>query len=346
VKVHDLYLAGLVREKSAKVLFVREDMSQMWAFLEGAHRKFLVQGPPGTGKSSGTWVWVSEKAQLGATVLWAHLRAGEESTVALLTRDKVRAIGAMTDAKLRQLISSREHKASIIVLDGVVGATGNELRQEAGVWASKDKRRLVQVTSEGAGSTKGETLLETDTGEHTVFSWRKEQYEAALEGKSFCSEVEANLGDGTDTTKEKMEAKFPFAGVSARWMFGFNFPQMKIDITKWIDKSGDLDGMVKGLHGAASATAVNHLLQRAPCEGHPNGVCFPVSEYVANLVAAKVGKSFVMAARSQAFLLGDGGLDGIVLELDFKEQLREALKEKKPFVVKISDVNEEKWDGG
>lgn len=343
MKAHCLNLAGLVRE-DAKTLFVREDMFNMWAFLEESHRTFLVQGPPGTGKSSGTWVWASKKALTGSTVLWAHLRFGQATTVALLKGDKITAIGSMTDAKLQKLIQSPAHSATIIVLDGVVGATSPELRQEASVWASNHDGHLVQVTSEGAGSTKGETLIETEMGEHTVFSWSKEQYEAALEGTTFCAEVEANLGDGGDTIKEKMEAKFYFAGVSARWMFGFSVLQMKIDITKWMEKSWDLESMVKGLSGAASLTAVNHLLQRVPVAGHINGVCFPVSEYVANLIAAKVGKAFVMAAKTQAVLLGDGGLDGIVLELDFKVQLRGALQEKKPFVVKISDVNEEKWE--
>jgi hypothetical protein len=183
IKVSGLDHAGLAEvEHGIKMLFVRQEVEKMWAFLGRFLRRKMLQGPPGTGKSSATWAW-ARKAAAGKCVLWVHLRKRHAPFVAVLQINNVTVVGAVITTVLIALVS--RSTADIIVLDGVVSATSSDLLEAADAWAAKKHPRcVVQVTSESVTET-GETLKETNTEEHMVPSWTFKQYEIAMTDDAF-----------------------------------------------------------------------------------------------------------------------------------------------------------------
>jgi hypothetical protein len=334
ITVNGLQYAGLfVENQGTKTLYIRDEVREMWSFLDEPARTSMVQGPPGTGKSSSTLVWARNEAASGKSVLWVHLCQGYPAVVAHLEGTTVVPIGEMEITTVEMLV--RSSTANIIVLDGVVSETRAALLEAVGAWVSRqDGRRVVRVTSESITVT-GETLAQTRTKEHTVPSWTLEQYKTALTSDSFKEKVEANLGHG-GSLDEKLANKFFLAGGCARWAFGFSYAGALVDIDKQLARSKDKQALSAGLQGHKAEGAVNHLIQRPR-----DGKSFLVSGYVARCLSEDCELSFVRLAATQA--QGNPGFDGIVLEMDFMAQLRLARKVNKTLTVKIGDIAEEQW---
>lgn len=333
-RVHGLDAAGLASDDSATLLFLRGEVTDMWNFLDTPSKMYLVQGPPGTGKSSATWAWACRKAADGGdgvSVLWVHLHRSGGATVAMVNGTTVTLIGKVKTLDVVGIVE--RFSGSVIILDGVVTTTNEELRDASAVWVERAGRRLVVVTSESL-TIPGEELTSTGTIEHKVMSWSLEQYAAAVQCAAFADEVQGRLGDGVDI-HEQLADKFFLAGGSARWMFGMDVVAATTDIDKHLERVPDKQTLLSGLQGAKAAGSVNHLVQRVV-----RGT-FLVSEYVARCLAETCEIAFVVAARAQAQV--NPSFDGWVFEMDFMARLRLAHDQQGTLKVSINSTDED-WD--
>jgi hypothetical protein len=320
-------------EDGTKLLYVRDDVDEMWAFLEKEARTSMVQGPPGTGKSSTTWAWVRRLAAGEKTMLWAHLRMHHAAIVVVLRSNNVTAVGPMKTSEVIPLVDCST--ADIIVLDGVVSATITDLLEAADTWVWKVAgRHVVQVTSESVLIIV-EMRQETGTKTHTVFSWTLMQYEAAVEKEEFKRKIAERLGPG-DTLAEKLANKFFLAGGCARWMFEFLIIDATSDIDNHFAAVSNKHTLLSGLEGNKAKGSVNHLIQRLPTK-----YAFLVSAYAARCLAQLCELAFVEQAAVVA--QDNPGFDGIVLEMDFMAQLRLAMKNNGALKIMINDSTEEEW---
>jgi hypothetical protein len=178
--VSGLDSAGLAKKgRGQKLLYVRNEVSDLFAFLNISSTISLVSGPPGTGKSSVTWAWACLQAAKGisTSVLWAHLRTGS-TTVVVLNNGEQTAVGTIQVSTLVTVINRTD--VSVIVLDGVLLQTERALLGAADTWVTKAAgQRLVHVTSESVVVT-GQELVATESTKHLVTSWTFEQYQRAV----------------------------------------------------------------------------------------------------------------------------------------------------------------------
>jgi hypothetical protein len=104
LQVSSLDIAGLAKKGfGEKLLYVREEVSDLFDFLNSSACTKLVEGPPGSGKSSATWAWACQEAKT-ASVLWAHMRKTGGAVVALLSGETVQVVGLLQIKKLILII--------------------------------------------------------------------------------------------------------------------------------------------------------------------------------------------------------------------------------------------------
>lgn len=111
-----------------------------------------------------------------------------------------------------------------------------------------------------------------------------------------------------------LEAKFFYAGQSARYMFDRPVASVRRDIQQHVEKVPDAKTLVSGLTGEQSPVAVNHLLM--------NGAI--VSKFAVHLLSKKVSKEFLEMAYGQDICSDNPTFHGWVFELDICGRIRRA----------------------
>jgi hypothetical protein len=273
-----LELSGLTH--SQQFFYCRAEDVELWRFVKSAidnGREAYVSGSPGCGKSSLCWDAFIRDARPGA---WIHLDRHGSPEAALLkeaTADGVKYAELPLDlVEIRQCLAGLDaSRCRFVVLDGV---NRTRIAEDAvsilKAWHRnpKAKERPVSVLFVKSGKFREEKseTIDTRCGKldyHIMSSWTLDSYRAALVKQDGSASELLNQSlfprkrdsDGSFLAAAAVNAKYYYAGGSARWMFAYSTERIQQDVAKYLS--------------ATCSTSKSGL-----CRMLPRIMCIPVSK--------------------------------------------------------------------
>lgn len=291
-------------------LYLREGAEAELNFLEQTplDKSLLIYGPPGTGKSVVAWFFALRQAKRGKKVLWYHFSQEDEMFVSYLTADLV--------SPVRLVGKIQELQADILILDGITKTTESYMNSIGIRWRDATNGKLCVIASQELNIKDEDLALRHYATPHRVFSWTKQEYQAALAYDKIKQQVAKNIAENWQSLSaeewaEQFEDKFFLAGGSCRFMFHHTPTEVVRKLSIAVDHQvSDVTSF------STLQTGSNTLLQLTPAG------TFVVSEYAMRLLNDKVSVEFVALARNAAG--GNSSFDGWVLEMDFLRQISQS----------------------
>jgi DNA polymerase III delta prime subunit len=323
----------------------------------------VLAGPPGTGKTTTAWYIccsLSKKIR-DLPIYWENVMAPSFQRYFIVEN----VIKHVNKEERDNILEA----ADIIIFDGMTAAKWEEYYPTICDLTQQDKRVLVVSSLQLTAHRKVLTLLRGREQEFT--SWSVDEYYAAMKNdvlfesvkelldaipaisvsQQFEEEEEMSLAqpekkksreEERDFILEKrkalIDAKYFFAGGSARWMFGFPTSKVMEVIQRAIRSVSSFSALFSNDIGDCSSSAVNQL-----CSRTVDGKCFIVSDYaVRQLFKEKiVERDFIVKAYHMIRGAADGrfnpALDGWILELDCIYCLKNSdLRDKMRFTINES----------
>ena len=317
-------------EQPSLMLYRREMFEDEFQFMSrdvlAASRLGWILGPPGTGKSATAFTFLASLDRAAWDCIWIHLNRESYSDIILFSGDEKFSTTCPCELvpQLIRSISSNQKK-QFLVIDGFVSqVTGHPQVQAAGYnWIAKDKtnRRLVIICSM---ASRGKSSADQDSSfsvkELTVYSWSLSEYLEAVKYDPFFQLVDAQL-DAMDpaqnlnpTVAEKVEAKFHYAGGSARYMFRLSTASVMDKIRNAIDSVGDISAFGVSVSSLRNYDTINRLF--SIYKGVPTDSRQIVSLYAEQQMALMIGStaltSFIrLFQRSQSGTMNGGFFEDI-----------------------------------
>jgi hypothetical protein len=293
-----------------------------------------ILGPPGTGKSITSLAFASTLDRNKWVITWIHFDRAKYPVCVRLEGDskKSREINDNNIDELFEILEEvAESKQHIVFIDGFIlkGDKHIFVQKACYSWLEKDreKRRLVVVCSM---SSRYKAKLEEDMLVNLemfhVYSWKEEEYLAAVRNDIFFNHVKSALDADLeiDSSREDLvRSKFYFAGASARWMFLFK-TQAVIDRTYVsVASVPDIFQYIDGTVGDQSDNVVNRLFSSSNSDND----MFPrktsiVSRYAGVRLAMKAGPDLIRRLAEATRHDGNPSMDGWMLEMWFFASLR------------------------
>jgi len=315
ITIENFYLSGLTDEDQTDpvVLYERQEVTDLRTAIveKEKNRKtkggvqccggFRVWGPPGCGKSRTTFACVVElAAEQTMSLLWVHygLKDDDDAIALRLFYDESgekRAERAKITGGadgLKKAMHERDY--GILVVDGCVANTHDRHKNAAYRYALTGALVIV-VGSTQMSDSYHEMRLQYLMERRVYNAFIVDDVVAAAKvpaiWKSHCENFKEEFGylkangemmgssvnDATQSDIEKLvDRKAYFAGSSARWHLDFDTKSLKLDIDDHVSKIANVDDLAKGVVGAMSAPAVNHLM--TPIVGTKNAYTI-VSQY-------------------------------------------------------------------
>eukprot|EP00471_Norrisiella_sphaerica_P008131 CAMPEP_0184503348 /NCGR_PEP_ID=MMETSP0113_2-20130426/51840_1 /TAXON_ID=91329 /ORGANISM="Norrisiella sphaerica, Strain BC52" /LENGTH=288 /DNA_ID=CAMNT_0026892831 /DNA_START=1656 /DNA_END=2519 /DNA_ORIENTATION=+ len=236
--------------------------------------------------------------------------------------------------KKSELIDEADH--DIVTLDGFQFGVHNKILKQC-FSATKGDNRIGIVVSSMQSYTQVKDLLASHTEEHRLASWMKEEFEEAIKNDQFYDQVKNKMGDG-NTKKQRLNSKFYYAGLSARFMFHLSIEQVKEDIQKGLSRLNSKTGALAGKYSQEHSNAVNTLHAGVrTADGYVKDVF--VSRYTLEQMYL-VCPNQLAHAYHLAYTLGNESFLGWVVEADFLMGAKEKVKNKESITLYDSNCAE------
>ena len=307
------------------VVFIRESSRHQIAFILqkvlGERKVGMIYGQPGTGKSLITF-YVGSCISSHWTVTWIHLLHGTDCfpTKCLCVRLNN---GTKFTLKLN-LTRLVEHFESIVdchrerqllVIDGFIErARSPDLIPKCEEWlnANVQNRRLLFVASMASGES-GQQRYDLMEGieVHRQLSWKYEEYKSALSNVSLYESVQDSLdaSPSAASIEEKLEAKYFYAGGSARYMLQWKTSEVMLEINRLIRSQHDIQGSTSSNTGNLSPTVTNRLFN---VYGNDSRVI--LSKYAASRIGFILGPGRIIDMAREFCIQNNPIANGIYLE--------------------------------
>ncbi|KAI3655568.1 hypothetical protein MP638_002633, partial [Amoeboaphelidium occidentale] len=363
------YLAGAGLFESRKIiLYCRPQFHAQFKFLRERvidnGRLGWIMGPPGTGKSTTALAFASTLDNSDWTVTWVHLdREGDIECVRYENgKKKTCYIEQQTleklDAILDEVDDDRKH---IVFIDGFAlkGDKHTDIQRACTRWRErkKDNRRLVVVCSMSSRGKEARPHVDLKRGieEMFVYSWKLEEYLAAIHHNAFFENVKDNLDaehnshlftidlkpeaeskvapvvneaaqvmentQTVTTARDSMiRSKFYFAGGCCRYMFQYKTATVMDDLERAIGAATDVVPYVTGTIGELSDRVVNRLFshhENSQMKIRRTWSTSIVSEWAALELAMRHGPELVKNLAAVTRLVSNPSFDGWLLEMWF-----------------------------
>lgn len=334
------YLAKTGLPTQKLILYCRPTFHEQFKFLRERviDNNVLgwVLGPPGTGKSTTALAFASTLERNEWVISWIHLyRCRFPEYVRLEGNSKKSRLLCDSNIDevynyLQEIDSSKKH---IVFLDGFAlsGRKHNHFQQICYRWLEEDreKRRLAIVCSMSSRyKAKPEDDMELNVEEFFVYSWKEEEYLAAVEQPAFFGNVQSVLdtdlsGETVPNPKDLVLSKLYFAGASARWMFHFPTKTIVEQTNQSVASVDDIISYIKGTIGDMSNNVVNRLLSTS---FFPHDIFYRkssiVSRFAGVMLAIKVGPDLIRRLAQATRHEGNPSMDGWMLEMWFLASIR------------------------
>ena len=230
-------IAGL--KSNDFILFIRErcyqELKFLCDFVIGEGRIGRIHGHPGTGKSITALYFAAHMAaNRGWSVLWVHIKHGafmclhmkpDRSIYREIYTDRVDLSNLVRN--FHELVDTPV-AGQFILIDGLRDQDA-QLEDLVEGWCHLDRqnRRLVWLSSDGVDNDENDCdASDADRATFHQWSWKLEEYRAAMENPEFRSNVSDVVIEST------LVAKYFFAGGCARYMFGYSIADVKERICK------------------------------------------------------------------------------------------------------------------
>jgi len=293
------------------VLFNRDACKEQIKFImesviEIGHNGFI-RGQPGTGKSTTTFFTVCP-LRFEYDIVWINMGTDGWVHVVTMQEDIMRKTEIRGDDFAFCWNSDvlddphRRTRKIILVLDSFNIANDKHRQHvcEGEKWRAKDSsnRRLIAVSSM-AKSARKDCMIPRGFEWHGVGSWKLEEYIAAVQNieiwesvKGYFAEPRLVVGAVSDqegiiamTPVDLVTAKFYYAGVSARYMFGSTVAEIVLTLTNLI-RALSSTTKKNTLSGAIHSTKFKHICMSFTCASPTD---FTLTGFVSQFVARTLG---------------------------------------------------------
>jgi hypothetical protein len=328
---------GVHRQDEDLVLFRREDVAKLFAFLRDDvvrdGRCGYVLGPPGSGKSATAAAFALTLARTdGWVVTWIGLSRMFPSGFVRLdgnAKQTASEYDLTADKIYHNLKGVDDAKQHIVFLDGVTADDRHKVAPCV-YWLKENRasRRLVVVTSMAARG-KVDDVGELDLGfrDHFVSSWTLKEYLDAVQDDELFENVRAQLDSSDDVEPDEtrliptwrqtlVRSKYYFAGGNARYMFDRSTAQVVDSPRQAVDTLSNIAQSAAGVVGDRSDSAINRLFCR-----FGNGKSGVVSRYAGSAMAMVGGPSLIRNVASVLQNDSNPAMDGWILEMYFFARL-------------------------
>jgi len=317
--------SGLFCEKNV-ILYERDGFREELQFLEtevivNSQWGWII-GLPGCGKSITVYFYLLMKVSTSQwEITWIHLSRNDNPMFVQFHGNQDKCSGILENGDQLTTLLGNSTKRHILVLDGLTDSPkDNGIQLKCRAWHIKDltNRRFVIVSSMAA---RGKYNPEDDEVQkvkvHTVYSWKLEEYEKAIENNKFLESVNGFL-DSLDpmistTAKERIVSKYYFSGGSARFTFHFKTQRVLELLQDSMKAVTDITAYLVGTKGILADDAVNRLFKIY------EGALGPsiVSEYAASELALKMGPRSIECLYESLKGEINPALEGWMLEMWF-----------------------------
>ena len=337
--------SGLIFPEEGLVLYCRKDFAKQLCFLkdnvmrDGALGWIL--GTPGCGKSSAAFAFLTSELDNAEWIFtWIHLGSSHLSCIRFVNNEKttLNANYRQVDLIKNYLHDDTDGKKHFLFLDGYcyAGPAAQEHKSISDVcenWRAENivDHRLSKVCSM---STRGKTKLDEDRINNVqisqISSWTLEEYHAAFRlpaiARRFEDNLDASFFDDSieQSTAERVEAKYYFAGGCARYMFSCPTNLVLANIEEGIAACVDISPYLTGsicnqLDSIINCLLCNFIYEEGNVYRRKTSL---VSSYAASEVAMKQGPDLIQ--RLAKFLKGELNpvLQGFLFEMWFFALIR------------------------
>jgi hypothetical protein len=251
-------------------------------------RLLHVSGPPGSGKSSAVYAWAHKTCcSSGYSVAWidvANKTGDDDGRCWFWKRDDNQAV-------VTERVAADQVEASIVILDGLRSET-------VGDWEYFAKRLVatgvvvILVSSEGVRLHAG-NMNNIASLEHRFPSWAMKEYQHASRIDAIWRHIadeafgEGHIDDNAVAREVALEAKYPVAGHSARFMFNKPLWAVEEELLSSSEALDTLKHLRQAMTRRRNKGAVNTLMAWL----HENGA---TPNYTARFM-----DSFVLAATTK-----------------------------------------------
>jgi hypothetical protein len=319
-----------------------------------------VTGSPGCGKTCFFYLWsrlrsVYEKKR----VLIIQFRENQHSFIWIRNKDgtlkrMVKEISVMNILEITSQIieKNRSTPFDLCIHDGVLSAQEICIKMLSLLNVSSSViKKVIHVTSLAFNLSTGGQVLHhvndtlVDMVQLSVDSWRLEEYNEAITCTKFTDKIKDMLVSGSDDVPNSddgdgkkppsltdiVEAKYYYAGGSARFMFEYTIPQLKQMLGNLCNRVGEnaWEHFAKGSISSSSPAAVNTLMQQFDAKATP------LSKYILFRAYEKCETDLVKSMKSVASQSSNPVLKGWVFELEQIDLIRLSLEsppEKKDYI--------------
>jgi len=264
----------------------------------------IIRGQPGTGKS-GTTFFVCCSLRFEYDIVWVNMDAVGYANVVTMQGEFIRKT-QMNANEFAICVSdllddpNRRTRKIILILDSFNIANNAHLKLvcDGAKWRAKDSvyRRIITVSSM-AESLTNECVISDDFEWHGVESWKLDEFISAVQHEEMWESVKEvftdprlrlsgkNDGSVSMTRVELVRAKFYYAGVSARFMFGTTVGKIIATLSGLV-RSLSLARRETTLSGLIYSPEFKHTCMSFSCNS-PND--FTQNGFVSQFVARAVG---------------------------------------------------------
>ena len=324
--------SGIGRADEDTHKFVREGFRKQIDFvlnrIIGEQYCGLIFGQPGTGKSLATYFVAGTLCRDEWTVVWIHVLSEKvmqsERSCSCVVLQKSRKLTACFDMEdLTSLLRSGSVLFSegkeILVFDGFTSdPVYSKLHDATFFWWKEDNinRRLIHVSSMATmAGRKPSKLLQVGIVSLAQFSWTLEEAKLAMKNSGFAKNVSKFLDADPEpgqTSLEKLESKFFYAGGSARYLFQMTTAEVKREIDSSLESVAHIKDLQDLCMGVFSKTTAHSLLNVYDMQ-----VREIISAYAACRIAFVLGPGYLRSLASSPLFSGIPYMKGGFLEIFF-----------------------------
>ena len=331
-----LVCSGLRRSDSVNeevLLYIRKSCRDHISFiLETVIERRLIgyiHGQPGTGKSMTTLVTACFlAAKQGWNVLWLHLAPdGGKSKCIRITTDGVVRTALVAPNQIENVLSdftAPGNDRCLFIVDGVTLADPVKGLGIDWVNSNSHDRRLIRVSSMGSCQSDPKILYRQGMRQFLQSSWILSEYETAIRNTDFARSVKMAFSEFGETTEltdreyvaQRLDAKFHFAGGSARFMFEYSKAQIVSEIAFALEsvKESEVPITATGSLYDKDRNRLYQIVQVTQASGITRLARSFVSQYTEDVVSAGLGPNEIKQLARDFWLRDCPGSVGSLFE--------------------------------